>query len=132
MKKNSAPPAVGGISLLVIFEVLCLTVFALLGLSTVRAEGRLCEKSAEAIKAYYHADTEAEEILAALRQGEVPDGVKKEGNLYSYECEISEVQKLVVEIMLEKDAYQVIRWQMVSTTQWQEEEDLHLWDGSSY
>ena len=33
-------PLVGGSSLLVIFAVLCLTVFALLGLSAVQAGGR--------------------------------------------------------------------------------------------
>ena len=36
-----APPALGGASLLVIFAVLALTVFALLSLSTVRADVRL-------------------------------------------------------------------------------------------
>lgn len=132
MKKNSAPPAVGGSSLLVIFAVLCLTIFALLGLSTVQAEGRLCENSAEAIKAYYEADSEAEQMLAKLRQGDVPEGVKKEGNVYLYECEISDVQKLVVEIQVEQKEYKVLRWQMVSTTQWQEDDGLQLWDGSSY
>ncbi len=132
MKKTSAPPAVGGSSLLVIFAVLCLTVFALLGLSTVRAEGRLCEASADAIKAYYEADCEAEKILANLRRGIVPEDVSKEGNIYSYECAVSDVQKLVVEIEMEKGEYKVLRWQLVSTTLWQEDDGLKLWDGSSY
>ena len=35
-----SPPAVGGVSLLVVFAVLCLTVFALLGLTTVQEIGR--------------------------------------------------------------------------------------------
>ena len=43
-------PAVGGSSLLVIFAVLCLTVFALLGLSTVQAGQRLSNASAEAVE----------------------------------------------------------------------------------
>ena len=43
-----SPPPVGGASLLVVFAVLCLTVFALLSLSTVRANGRLSEASAQA------------------------------------------------------------------------------------
>ena len=41
-----SPPPVGGASLLVVFAVLCLTVFALLSLSTVRANERLSEASA--------------------------------------------------------------------------------------
>ena len=50
-EKRFAAPAVGGSSLLVIFAVLCLTVFALLGLSTVRADGRLSDASAKAVSA---------------------------------------------------------------------------------
>ena len=40
-RRDSFPPAVGGSSLLVIFAVLCLTVFALLTLSTAAADSRL-------------------------------------------------------------------------------------------
>lgn len=43
-----SPPAVGGISLLVAFAVLCLTVFALLSLSTVQAQKRLSDASHKA------------------------------------------------------------------------------------
>ena len=59
-EKRFSAPAVGGSSLLVIFAVLCLTVFALLGLSTVQADGRLSGASAEAVSAYYAADCRAE------------------------------------------------------------------------
>ena len=38
-KERFSPPAVGGVSLLVVFAVLCLTIFALLGLATVQASG---------------------------------------------------------------------------------------------
>ena len=42
-------PMVGGSSLLVIFAVLCLTVFALLGFSTVQADGRLADSTVQAV-----------------------------------------------------------------------------------
>ena len=64
-----APPALGGASLLVIFAVLALTVFALLSLSTVRADVRLGDASAQAVVNYYAADGRAQEILACLRTG---------------------------------------------------------------
>ena len=70
-----SPPAVGGISLLVAFAVLCLTVFALLSLSTVQAQSRLADASLETVAQYYAADAEAVRILALLRSGESPDGV---------------------------------------------------------
>ena len=93
-------PAVGGSSLLVIFAVLCLTVFALLGLSTVQAGQRLSNASAEAVESYYQADTRAEEILARLRCGEMPEGVTVWDDRYAYECPISETRSLQVEVRL--------------------------------
>ena len=129
MKHSDTPPAVGGSSLLVIFAVLCLTVFALLGLSTVQADGRLGTAAADAVSAYYAADCEAEAILAELRQGKMPEGVTKDGDMYAYECAVSDVQKLVVEVQIEKDESHVLRWQTVTTTVWQEEDRLQLWDG---
>ena len=51
-RRDSFPPAVGGSSLLVIFAVLCLTVFALLGLATVQANSRLSDASAQTVFLY--------------------------------------------------------------------------------
>ncbi len=82
-KKRFSPPAIGGISLLVVFAVLCLTIFALLSLSTVRADMRLADATVESVADYYAADLEAQTILTRLRAGERPDGVTVEGNIYS-------------------------------------------------
>lgn len=126
-----APPAVGGSSLLVIFAVLCLTVFAMLGLSTVTADGRLSQKNAAAVQAYYDADTRAETILARLRTGEVPAGVSAAGDTYTYSVPISDTQTLDVEVRLTDGAYTVMRWQAVFTAQWQADTGLDVWDGSA-
>ena len=122
-------PAVGGSSLLVIFAVLCLTVFALLGLSTVQAGRRLSNASAEAVENYYQADTRAEEILARLRCGEMPEGVTVWDDRYAYECPISETRSLQVEVRLNGEEYTVLRWQVVSTVEWETDDNLLVWDG---
>ena len=128
-ERRMSTPIVGGSSLLVIFAVLCLTVFALLGLSTVQAGGRLSQKMAEAVSNYYEADCLAEEIYARLRSGEVPDEVTKNGNEYSYVCPISDTEEL--QIALEKDGtdWTVTKWQAVSTVEWENDDSLELWDG---
>jgi hypothetical protein len=123
---------VGGSSLLVIFAVLCLTVFALLGLSTVQADGRLSDASANAVSAYYAADCQAESVLAQLRAGETPDGVTVQGNVYAYTCIISDTQALEVEVQLDGAEYTILRWQAVSTNQWQADTSLDVWDGSTF
>ena len=63
-KKRKGITLTGGSSLLVIFAVLCLTVFALLTLSTVKADLRLADAAVHSVMEYYSADCAAEEILA--------------------------------------------------------------------
>lgn len=132
-KRTFSPPVVvGAVSLLTIFAVLCLTVFALLSLSTVQADGRLSDKSFAAVAGYYAADCAAEEILAQLRAGEIPEGVTAyEGGLYRYGCPISDTQTLVVEVAVEDTDYTIIRWQARSTAEWVADDSLPVWDGGS-
>ena len=127
-QETFSPAAVGGSSLLVIFAVLCMTVFALLSLSTVLADGRLNQASVEAVSVYYTADTQAEEIFARVRQGELPEEVTEKNGIYTYSCPISENQALQVELQKTAAGWKVLRWQAVVTAEW-EEDTLNLWDG---
>ena len=122
-------PVVGGSSLLVIFAVLCLTVFALLSLSTVQANGRLSETSAQAVAAYYEADCRAEEIFARLRSGERPEGVTENDGIYAYTCPISDTLQLQVELRQAGETWTVLRWQAESVAEWESDEFLDVWDG---
>ena len=129
--KNPAP-MVGGSSLLVIFAVLCLTVFAMLSLTQAQADRRLARNSWSAVTGYYQADCQAQEILAQLRAGERPQGVTEEGeNVFSYACPISDAQTLEVRVRLTGESHEILAWQAVFTADWQADEDLDLWDGST-
>ena len=128
-ERMSAPPAVGGSSLLVMFAVLCLTVFALLSLTTVRASGRLSQASADAVSAYYAADLQAESILAQIRAGETPEGVTVNGDTYLYSCPISDTQTLRVEVRVTGETAAVLRWQAVPAGEWTPDAGLPVWTG---
>lgn len=142
-RERFSPPAVGGISLLVVFAVLCLTVFALLALTTVQADVRLADASAKAVEDYYAADCQAQEILARLRSGETPEGVEiidRLGEHYTarYAVPISDTQELQVEVEFLEDGaewadagwrYQVIRWQAAPADQWESDSSIEIWDG---
>lgn len=132
-RERFSPPVVGGSSLLIIFAVLCLSVFALLALSTVQADLRLSDASARAVEEYYDADTRAEEIFARLRAGEMPDGVTEEDGLFSYVCPISDIQQLYVQLRRDGEGWQVLCWQAVAETETEtaEETGPRLWDGES-
>lgn len=130
--RKISPPAVGGISLLVVFAVLCLTVFALLSLTTVRADQRLADAAVQNVTKYYAADCEAQAVLARLRNGEMPEGVSRTGDIYRYTCPVSSTQALEVEVQIQGTEYTILRWQMAFTGEWNPDDSLDLWDGGIF
>lgn len=136
-RDHISPPSVGAVSLLVSFAVLCLTVFGLLSLSTVRADERLEEASVRATADYYAADLEAQTVLARIRNGARPESVTFQsdsgGTYASYACPISDTQELRVELELGEDgAYRILRWQAVNLDEWEFDDTLDLWDGEQF
>lgn len=131
-ERRFSPPAVGGISLLAAFAVLCLTIFALLSLTTVQANQRLADAAVQSTADYYAADCEAQAILARLRAGELPEGVERSGDIYTYMCPISSTQELKVEVQVRGADYTVLRWQTVSSETWEADDSLELWDGGMF
>lgn len=144
-QSEASPPPVGGASLLVVFAVLCLTVFALLSLSTVRASQRLSETSAQAVADYYAADCQAQAVLAWLRTGgDQPEGLPGDFSVrtaisdygdhsettHSYACPISDTQELQVEVRFEGDgSYTILRWQAGPVGEWSANGTVEIWDG---
>lgn len=142
-RESFSPPAIGGSSLLTVFAVLALTVFALLSLSTVRADVRLADSAAEAVTDYYAADCKAQEILARLRAGgPLPEGVEitgsdDEGNYMYYTVPVSDTQELQVEAYLLwgegwgrcASGYTILRWQAAPAGEWTGGDNFTIWDG---
>ena len=127
-KGEFSPAAVGGSSLLVIFAVLCLTVLALLFLSTVLAEKRLSDSVSEAAAAYYQADTEAERIFAAIRAGKSHPAVTETDGQYRYSVTVSENTVLEVLVQRTDEGWKVLRWQTIPKEQ-TAADGLNVWNG---
>jgi hypothetical protein len=123
------PSMLGMSSLLVMFAVLCLTVFAVLSVATVQANTGLLEKMNSAVSEYYLADCEAEQILAQLRNNTIPAEVEVNGDTYSYLCRVNETQALAVEVEICADAYKILRWQLISVGEWQADDKRPVWGG---
>ena len=128
-KTRSIAPLPGAGSLLTMFSVLCLTVFALLSISTVRTQQTLSDAAFAAVEGYSAADAAAEEVLARLRSGEIPDGVREQDGVYRYACPISDTAELEVEVKVSGAEYTVLRWQAVRSSAWEHENRWEVWDG---
>ena len=129
MKRRESAAPVGAGMLLVSFAVLCLVAFAALCLSSAGAEDRLSRASAETLLARREADAEAEAILARLRAGEVPEGVRREDDAYDYTVPIAPDRELRISVRRTGKEYTVLSWREVPTGDWQADERLTLWDG---
>lgn len=128
-KRKISFTSVGGSSIITIFAVLCFIIFALLSLSTSKADSTLAKKSVDAVEKYYKADVKAEEILAQLRQGTIPEGVFSEGNIYTYQCPIDDKQQISVEVEIEEDSYVIRKWKKEYTGEWKADETIKVWGG---
>lgn len=127
-RKDFAAPNIGGSSLLVIFAVLCLTVLALLSLSTVLAEQRLSDAYGQATARWYAADLEAQEIYAKLRSGEAVESVEQIDGQHIYSVTLSEHQTLRVTLENRNGSWEVISWQTLAHME-ETDNALPVWRG---
>ncbi len=133
----------GAVSLVMIFCVLCLAVFAVLTIATADREAKLSEMTAQNAADYYEADRQAVEIVAALRDGRtLPVDVEIEHVLSTYpdgpvetaafSLPFGDSQALRVEVMLgdqDGKTCQILRWQTEYTGEWEIDSSMPVWDG---
>ena len=146
--RKTAGVNVGGASIIMVFSVLCLTIFAVLTLVSANAESTLAKKSATVISNYYIADENATETLAKVYEivgGEsslqdiraktsqiLKDiSIKEEsGVLYlSYSEKIDDSQNLTVKLSTDGNKVDVLTWKVESTEQWEPDNGLDVWQG---
>lgn len=141
MKKEGFTAGAGAVSLVLIFSVLCLSVLAVLTLSTASSESRTTEKIAQATTEYYNADIRATEIMASLmtsytEDGSVPDNVgdvsidvQREGGRTSasYSCMQSDTQILFIRLVFEESGVEILSWKTVMIADWTAETELDIW-----
>ena len=78
---------------------------------------------------YYDAELQAETILSELRSGNIPDGVSKNGDVYSYMCPVSDTLSLQVEVRIENSQWEILCWRTDTTIEWTENDSLNVWNG---
>lgn len=135
----------GAVSLVMIFCVLCLAVFAVLTLATADRERNLAELTARSAENYYAADRQAVEIAAALLEGGTPEtDIEIEHTFFNYPggsaeaasftVPVSDEQGLEVELLLRDldGSFKVLRWQTMYTGGWETDDTLELWSGDIY
>ena len=136
---NKGGIGVGSASIVLVFAVLCLTVFSLITLVVAKNNQALAETEAGLVTGYYEADALAEQIVAEiLKAGVIPDtarGVEidsywdmsMEKEVVSYICPLSDKKELYIKLAVDGDIVGVINWQMLDIGEWQFDDSLGVW-----
>lgn len=144
---------VGYVSVMLIFAVICLAVFAVFSFKAAVSSERLNDRSGEFLKQYYVADSSAKETLSALNDIalEAAEGFGFEEELEasartirgvsakrtaggvraSYTVAINERQELAVEILFSADGkYRINTWCARSAGSGGSGGGMNVWDGT--
>lgn len=138
-------PLVGLLTLLVIFVVLCLSIFAALSLKTARYHLTLAQRSAQAVTDYYAADSTctklsnqlytlwqqggSDQALAAVIAPSGGTAQRQDGVLVlDWTCPIDDSRTLRVEVAA-GETYTVRQWSIVSAGDWNADDSLPVWGG---
>ena len=134
---------VGSASILMIFAVLCLTVFSALSLVTAISEKNTADHFAESTVQYYAADAEAIEIkealLTSLRSGSSAAAAadsagavyasSQEGDFFSYAVPLEDgISQLSVVLVYRNGALDNVTWEKTSTDEWSPDSSIQVWD----
>jgi hypothetical protein len=135
---RSSGIGVGGASIVMVFSVLCLTIFAVLSLVTARNAFALSTRAAGAVTDYYAADGLAVEIYDALSASDaMPESVlgvtlcRVEEDCMSYRVPIDENQELCVLLRREGADLRILEWSVHSTGEWNPSDRILVWDGAA-
>jgi len=138
---NKGGIGVGSASIVLVFAVLCLTVFSLITLVVAKNNKALADTQASLVTGYYEADTLAEHIVAEiLEAGQIPDSVRGvkidtywdttlEADVASYLCPLSDKKELYIKLAVDNGSIDVINWQMLDIGEWEFDDSLGVWIG---
>lgn len=152
--KFGSTVGVGYISIMLIFTVICLTIFAVLSFQAAYSDSSLISRSESFTQQYYTADSRAKEILAELdgaayeasqefdfaevftQAASDYDGIRAERTLggvrVDYSVEINDRQSLAVSVLFYNSSpggrYDILSWQNM-TNDTSDDSRQNVWDG---
>lgn len=144
---------VGYVSVMLIFAVICLTIFAVFSFKAAVSSDRMNDRSGEFLKQYYAADSTAKETLSRLNDlafetadsfdfeeelaisAAAIEGVSARslagGVLISFTVSINERQELAVEVVFTSDGkYSINTWRTQNVGSENSDTGLNVWDGT--
>jgi len=134
---------VGSASIVLVFAVLCLTVFSLITYVVAQNEKNVVDVKASLVTGYYEADAMAEQILmdilaadtvpASVRGVDIYAGWDEELGVETtfFYYPVTNVKDLFVNLYIRDDSFDILSWRMEDTDEWVIDDSINVWDGES-
>ena len=138
---NKSGIGVGSASIVLVFAVLCLTIFSLITYVVAGNEKALTDAKAELVTGYYEADAAAELILADILEADVLPEVIRGVNIYTgwnkdlgvettyFHYPVSDIKALYVNLLILGDSVDILSWRMYDTDEWEIDDSINVWTG---
>jgi len=133
---------IGSASIVLIFVVVCLTIFTVVSFVTASTEEALINTELQLVREYYEADALAEQILAEIlsTSGEIPESIRgieiyahwdwdSLAEIVAFVCPVSDVMDLYVVVAIRDDSYEILVWRMYRAGEWEADDTLNVWQG---
>ena len=128
---------IGSASIILIFAVLCMTIFALISFRTAIADKAMVDTQEQFVKEYYDADARAEQILAKILEADIiPQeingvSITAEQETVSFVCPMSDTKALYVEVAVYENTYDILKWKIQDIGSWVIDDKLPVWTGGN-
>ena len=132
---------IGSASIVLVFAVLCLTIFTVISFVPALTEQRLAELEVQAVQDFFAADVHAEQVLAAILAAEIPPEYVGDiaidaywdwdlfAEVISFAVPASEETVLYVVAVLWSDDYTVQTWRILNLAEWEADQRLPVFQG---
>ena len=132
---------VGSASIVLVFTVLCLAVFAIITHTVAANDKALVDAETQLVIQYYEADALGERVLAEILESEIIPEVILGIEIYTdwdwdimaetvaFYCPITDDISLYVKAAIYRDSFDAIIWRMQDEGEWITDDFLNLWPG---
>jgi hypothetical protein len=143
MKNDKKGIGVGSASIVLVFAVLCLAIFAVISFASAISNRALIKVEENLVRSYYEADVLAEYVFAEILKSDadsIPDNIRGveiisgwdwdlDAETVSFSCGISDKKELYVVIAVHETEMDILEWRMRDVGEWETDDDpLNLFD----
>ena len=138
---NKSGIGVGSASIVLVFAVLCLTIFSLITYVIAGNDRALVDAKVRLSTGYYEADILAEQILMDILTADVVPATSRGVDIQTkwdedlgiettyFFCPINEIKSLYVNLALRGDSFDILSWRMYDTDNWMIDDSINVWSG---